>query len=127
MYIYSKNKKAIESILRNTQSGGVCINECLLHQAEYAVPFGGVGHSGMGSYHGEKSFATFTHERSILYKQQNMEGTNTSVKYPPYSDRKFKLMRLVMIGHPLLTKLKAYRTPLKVLVFILLLTLYFKK
>lgn len=124
LYVYSNKKADIEKILRNTQSGGVCVNECLLHQAEYSVPFGGVGNSGMGSYHGKRTFDTFSHQRSILYKTQSKEGPN-KIKYPPYTDRKYSILRFVLIKHPLLLKLKAYRTPLKLLFFLVLLGAYY--
>lgn len=83
LYVFTKKEKLAERVLRNTKSGGVCVNDCLMHQAEYGIPFGGVGTSGMGNYHGEKSFTTFTHERSMLVKKQKMEGSNVAVRYPP--------------------------------------------
>lgn len=112
-------------MLKNTRSGGVCVNDCLVHQAEYGVPFGGVGSSGMGSYHGSKSFSTFTHERSMLVKKQSMEGAN-SVRYPPYNERKYGLLRFLFIKHPLLLKMK--KMPVKlILILIALISFYLRK
>lgn len=88
------------------------------------MPFGGVGSSGMGNYHGKKSFDTFVHERSILYKTQGKEAPN-KVKYPPYTDRKYNILRFVLIKHSLLLKLKAYRSPLKLLFFLVLIGAYY--
>jgi hypothetical protein len=91
------------------------------------LPFGGVGNSGMGNYHGEKSFDTFTHERSMLIKKQKMEGMN-GVRYPPYTDRKYSILRFVLVKHPFMIWLKAYRSPLKLLaVLIALVAVYLKR
>ncbi|KAI9482799.1 MAG: Aldehyde/histidinol dehydrogenase [Benjaminiella poitrasii] len=117
LYVFSQNQKLTEKVLRNTQSGGVCVNDCLMHQAEYGMPFGGVGASGMGNYHGQKSFMTFTHERSMLIKKQKMESA-LSVRYPPYNERKYNLLRFVMVKHPFMLKLKAYRKPIKALILL---------
>lgn len=94
---------------------------------EYGIPFGGVGESGMGSYHGSKSFATFTHERSMLIKKQTMEGSNNAVRYPPYTSRKFAILRFVLVKHPLLLKLKVFKSPLKVLAVFIALLFYLKR
>ncbi|CEI85843.1 Putative Aldehyde dehydrogenase [Rhizopus microsporus] len=120
LYVFTQKKKLAEQVLRNTRSGGVCINDCLVHQAEYSLPFGGVGTSGMGNYHGEKSFNTFTHERGMILKKQNKERA-VSMRYPPYTDRKLKIISFVLVKHPWLVWLTAYRTPLKLITFILVL------
>ncbi|CEG64057.1 Putative Aldehyde dehydrogenase [Rhizopus microsporus] len=120
LYVFTQKKKLAEQVLRNTRSGGVCVNDCLVHQAEYSLPFGGVGTSGMGNYHGEKSFNTFTHERGMIIKKQNKERA-VSMRYPPYTDRKLKIISLVLVKHPWLVWLTAYRTPLKLITFILVL------
>ncbi|OBZ86842.1 Aldehyde dehydrogenase, dimeric NADP-preferring [Choanephora cucurbitarum] len=127
LYLFSNQKSSIEQVLNNTRSGGVTINDCLVHQAEYAIPFGGVGASGMGSYHGDKSFSTFTHERSMIIKKQTMEGSNQA-RYPPYSESKYALLRLVLGHHPLMLTLKKYKSPLKIIVAICaFLVFYFKR
>ncbi|RCI01893.1 Aldehyde dehydrogenase [Rhizopus stolonifer] len=126
LYIFSQKEKLAEKVLKNTQSGGVCINDCLTHQAEYAVPFGGVGTSGMGNYHGIKSYQTFTHERSMLIKKQAMEKAN-NVRYPPYTERKYDVLRLILVKHPFLLKLKAYKSPLKLLLSLIALLVFYLK
>ncbi|KAI8641803.1 Aldehyde/histidinol dehydrogenase [Parasitella parasitica] len=126
LYLFSKDQKLVDKVLRNTPSGGVCVNDCLMHQAEYGIPFGGVGASGMGNYHGAKSIATFTHERSMLVKKQKMEGA-IAVRYPPYTDRKHHLLRFIMVKHPLMLKLKSYRQPLKLLFAIIALLAFYLK
>ncbi|KAI8886941.1 aldehyde dehydrogenase [Backusella circina FSU 941] len=127
LYVFAKDKNFVETVTRQTQSGGVCVNDCLVHQAEYALPFGGVGNSGMGNYHGEKSFDTFTHERAMLIKKQKMEGMN-GVRYPPYTDRKYNILRFVLLKHPFMIWLKAYRRPLKLLaILVILVTAYLRR
>ena len=94
LYIFSKNKKVIKNILSSTTSGGVGINHVVVHLANPHLPFGGVGHSGMGSYHGEFGFKTFSHERAVL-KQGWF--TLTNLYFPPYNTKlsklAFKLLR----------------------------------
>ncbi len=70
LYIYSKNQSNIEKVLGRTSSGGVTINGFFSHYLENQLPFGGVGQSGMGSYHGVFGFRTFSHERAV-YVQEN--------------------------------------------------------
>jgi aldehyde dehydrogenase (NAD+) len=82
LYIFSKNNHFIKKILRETTSGGVAINHVILHLANPYLPFGGVGHSGIGSYHGEFGFKTFSHERAVL-KQGRL--TLSKLYFPPYS------------------------------------------
>ena len=81
---------AIKQIVNNTSSGGVCINDTIMHITEENLPFGGVGNSGMGSYHGKKSFETFTHYKSILNKSNVIDF---KFKYPPYKDFIMKFLR----------------------------------
>lgn len=88
LYIFSHNKKMVKNILSSTTSGGVAINHVILHLANPNLPFGGVGHSGMGSYHGEFGFKTFSHERSVL-KQGRF--TLTNLYFPPYTTKLSKL------------------------------------
>ena len=85
LYYFSKNKQSINKVVSLTSSGGVCINEVIMHFTEHNLPFGGVGASGMGNYHGKFSFATFSHAKCVLKKNPNME---LMIKYPPYTDNK---------------------------------------
>ncbi|RUS21091.1 fatty aldehyde dehydrogenase [Endogone sp. FLAS-F59071] len=91
LYTFSKNKETINKILDNTRSGGAVVNDTLMHFAEPSLPFGGVGPSGQGSYHGAKSFETFSHSRSTMIKEQNMEAVNI-LRYPPYSNEKSEVL-----------------------------------
>lgn len=64
-YYFGKNRKAKE-VLAKTTSGGACVNDTIMHIANHKLPFGGVGNSGMGNYHGHESFLAFSHERAVL-------------------------------------------------------------
>lgn len=99
LYIYTEEKATYEKILDNTQSGGACINDVLMHVQELALPFGGLGPSGMGSYHGAKSFETFSHERATMIKSSGLEGA-MNARYPPYNNSKKILFTLLTVGLP---------------------------
>ncbi|CAO3688786.1 unnamed protein product [Umbelopsis ramanniana] len=99
LYIFSKSEKTANWVLDRTQSGGCCVNDTLMHLQELSLPFGGVGPSGQGNYHGERSFTTFTHERTTMYKDASAEKVN-EVKYPPYNEDKFKVLSFMVYGLP---------------------------
>lgn len=82
LYFFSKNIKNIDYILENTSSGGVCINDTISHLVSHNLPFGGVAESGNGAYHGEESFKTFTHSKSILKKGK----FDPKIKFAPYNN-----------------------------------------
>jgi len=90
LYIFSGNTSNQNQILANTSSGSVAINETLMQFACPDLPFGGVGDSGMGSYHGEKGFQTFSHMRSVLNKTTWFD---LNVRYPPFNENKVWTMR----------------------------------
>ncbi|KHD89594.1 MAG: aldehyde dehydrogenase [Bdellovibrio sp. ArHS] len=94
LYIYSNSKLNIERVLNETSSGGVCVNDSILHFMNPHMPFGGIGHSGMGSSHGFYGFRNFSHEKAVL--TQSWLGRMTRLIYPPYSDWKLKLIRLLL-------------------------------
>ncbi|MBR5579057.1 MAG: aldehyde dehydrogenase family protein [Lachnospiraceae bacterium] len=71
-YIFSKDQNMINQVNREFSYGGGCVNDCLLHIANSYLPFGGVGNSGMGAYHGYYSFKTFSHEKAILVSNNNL-------------------------------------------------------
>ena len=91
LYYFSESQKQIEKVLKESSSGGVTINDTIIHVASSYLPFGGVGNSGMGSYHGKYSFECFSHSKSVLKR-----GTFTefSFRFPPYKE-KIKLLRKV--------------------------------
>lgn len=81
LYIFSKSNRFIQSVLDRTSSGGVCVNDTISHITTSSLPFGGVGDSGMGQYHGKKGFDAFSHHKSVLKKSFLMDY---SMRYPPY-------------------------------------------
>lgn len=92
LYYFSENQSNIEKVLNNTSSGGVTINDTIIHVASSHLPFGGVGASGIGSYHGKESFNTFTHRKSVVKRGTFMD---IGVRYAPYKD-KIKMLRKLM-------------------------------
>lgn len=92
LYIFSTDKKFCDKVMNGTSSGGVLINDTLMHVGETSIPFGGIGPSGMGSYHGKASFDCFTHVRSTMTKGLNpLLEKVMAVRYAPYSEQKLKL------------------------------------
>ena len=92
-YIFSRNKKLIREFMRRTRSGNACINETVMQIASPYLPYGGIGSSGIGRYHGKKSFETFSNLRSVLVKSNLLD---IPIRYPPYSKLKSKIISLLM-------------------------------
>ncbi|XP_054427140.1 aldehyde dehydrogenase, dimeric NADP-preferring [Pteronotus mesoamericanus] len=82
LYVFSKNDKVIKKMIAETSSGGVTANDVILHLSVHSLPFGGVGNSGMGSYHGKHSFVTFSHRRACLVRSLGKEDAFRG-RYPP--------------------------------------------
>lgn len=93
LYIFSNDQAAARRVLDCCSFGGGCINDTILHLASSHMGFGGVGNSGMGCYHGKRSFNTFTHERSVLCQSTLID---IPLRYFPYSKLKDKLTRMVL-------------------------------
>jgi len=93
LYLFTENEKNKEKVLQETSSGGACINDVIMHLANPNLPFGGVGSSGLGAYHGKTSFATFSHKKSILTKTTKI---NLPLTVPPYSNQMLKNLKFVM-------------------------------
>ena len=87
-YYFSKNKKKAKKVMKYMSFGGGCINDTIMHLTNDNLPFGGVGRSGMGEYHGRKSFETFSHYKSVLKKGK----LEVNVKYPPYNKKKLNFV-----------------------------------
>jgi aldehyde dehydrogenase (NAD+) len=92
LYVFG-NDAVAERVLEATSSGGACVNATLLHLAVPELPFGGVGESGSGAYHGRTGFDTFSHRKSVL---QRPTRPDPSVMYPPYTRLKDRLLRRFM-------------------------------
>ena len=93
LYLFSNDRKTIKYLTNVIRFGGGCINDTIVHLASPKMPFGGVGNSGMGSYHGFKGFETFSHFKSILKKSNKLD---LPVRYQPYTKTKEKLARIFM-------------------------------
>ncbi|MGX7107986.1 aldehyde dehydrogenase [Facklamia miroungae] len=92
-YIFSQNKEAINYFTMNLSFGGGCINDTMLHLGNPNLPFGGVGPSGRGAYHGYASFKAFTHQKSMLKRSTCF---NPHLMFPPYTDFKHKILRKIL-------------------------------
>nr|CAG8500065.1 2207_t:CDS:2 [Entrophospora candida] len=99
LYIFTKNDKTSQYLTDKIRSGGVCINDCLMHFTVSTLPFGGLGPSGIGSYHGKKSFDTFTHERSVFASPYYLEKL-MELRYPPYKDKNYKILHWIFFSDP---------------------------
>ena len=93
LYCFTEDRRVKERILKKCRFGGGCINDVVIHLATSEMPFGGVGESGMGSYHGRTGFEEFSHTRSIVDKKTWMD---MPVRYQPYTGFKEKLLRLFL-------------------------------
>lgn len=83
IYLFSNDEKIQQKVIKNTSSGTICINDVIVHSALKTLPFGGVGQSGIGRYHGKASFDTFSNNKSIMKKSLMMDP---SLRYPPYPE-----------------------------------------
>ncbi|XP_314005.5 aldehyde dehydrogenase family 3 member B1 isoform X4 [Anopheles gambiae] len=97
MYIFTLDTKIQELFVTGTRSGSMCLNDTIMQYAVEALPFGGVGPSGMGSYHGKYSFDTFVHKKSCLTKDFNPIGEKLAAsRYPPYSESKLSFLSTLL-------------------------------
>ncbi|KAM4046087.1 aldehyde dehydrogenase family 3 member A2 isoform 1-T1 [Anomaloglossus baeobatrachus] len=97
LYAFANDKKIIKKMISQTSSGGVTGNDVIMHFTVNELPFGGVGHSGIGAYHGKHTFDTFSHKRACLIKSLSMEGAN-KLRYPPYSQKKLDWAKFLLMS-----------------------------
>jgi aldehyde dehydrogenase (NAD+) len=90
-YVFTKDGSFADSLIENYAFGGGCINDVLMHLANHNLPFGGVGSSGIGHYHGKRSFSTFSHSKAVLKQSAWLELA--SFKFPPFNDKKFSFLK----------------------------------
>ena len=90
LYLFTSSRETRRHVLATTSSGGVCINHVILHLGDPRLPFGGVGDSGIGAYHGKAGFDAMSHHKSVLYKPQRPD---VRLIYPPYTRRIEKVLR----------------------------------
>jgi len=94
-YLFTKDKKFERQVVASISAGGMVVNDTAIHLTNHHLPFGGVGESGMGAYHGKFSFETFSHKKAVLYR--GFMG-DLMVRYPPYTTRKQKIVRCLLTG-----------------------------
>ena len=92
LYVFADDRRAVNQILDSTVSGAAAVNECTVHPIVHDFPFGGVGNSGMGRYHGDWGFRAYTNARGVLHHSARIDP---ALRYPPY-DRRQLLRRMVM-------------------------------
>ena len=92
LYVFSTNKAFAQKTITNFSFGGGCINDTVIHFGNMRLPFGGVGHSGMGAYHGKRSFDTFSHRKPVVRKANWLD---IPLRYAPYGD-KLKTLRTLL-------------------------------
>jgi aldehyde dehydrogenase (NAD+) len=90
LYVFTGSHATRDHVLAETSSGGAAVNATMYHVAVPGLPFGGIGASGMGAYHGKASFETFSHKKSVLKKPPKPDP---ALAYPPYTDKKDRLIR----------------------------------
>ena len=92
LFIFTENKSFAKKIIQNYSFGGGCINDTVIHFSNNRLPFGGVGHSGIGAYHGKRSFDTFSHQKAIVKKGNWLD---IPMRYAPYKGKLKNLRRLL--------------------------------
>mmetsp|Transcript_26553 Transcript_26553/g.74206 ORF Transcript_26553/g.74206 Transcript_26553/m.74206 type:complete len:507 (+) Transcript_26553:89-1609(+) len=97
LYFFTTDAAARERVLRETTSGVCNINDCMMNMTNPELPFGGVGRSGMGSYHGEASFLTFSHKKSVLVKTNWLD---VPLRYPPYTPNSVRALSMIATARP---------------------------
>lgn len=103
LYVFSSSQREIDTILAQTSSGGVCINDTVMQVAIADLPFGGVGNSGFGAYNGKHTFELFSHHKSVLHRKTWLDS---DIRYPPFTDSKKSLtLRLLNFQLPSLPSL----------------------
>ena len=93
LYVFTRRPEVENDVVDRTSSGGVCVNGTIMHIGNPEVPFGGVGPSGMGAYHGRFGFETFSHRKSVLSRGF---GFDPKLLYPPYGKLKTRLVKRFM-------------------------------
>jgi len=93
LYVFATSRAVQQSVLQRTSSGGACVNATVLHFAVPGLPFGGVGESGYGAYHGREGFETFSNRKPVMSKPVRPEPL---VQYPPWSGLKQRVLRKVL-------------------------------
>jgi acyl-CoA reductase-like NAD-dependent aldehyde dehydrogenase len=92
-YIFSKRESFVDFFVQNFSAGGVLVNDTLMHLGHEELPFGGVGTSGIGNYHGFSSFACFSHTKSVMKQKYWFDAF---YRYPKYTPKRLRFLRKIM-------------------------------
>ncbi|MHC4435065.1 MAG: aldehyde dehydrogenase family protein, partial [Planctomycetota bacterium] len=93
LYVFSRDKDFQRTVLSETSSGGVCMNDTIIHLTAHRLPFGGVGNSGFGKYHGKAGFDTFSNQKSVLRQTLLFDVPR---RFPPTDEKSLKIMRTIL-------------------------------
>ena len=98
LYIFSERQAYQDKILASTSAGGTCVNDCIMHLTNPHLPFGGVGTSGFGAYHGKAGFDEFSHNRAQSWSGERGSTLTASARFPPYNDANVEKMKTFIFG-----------------------------
>ncbi|MFG0294688.1 MAG: aldehyde dehydrogenase family protein [Maioricimonas sp. JB045] len=102
MYVFTKERDLIDQVIAETHSGGLCINDTVMHLANHDLPFGGIGQSGMGQYHGRWGIEAFSQSRAVY---EHRLRPDPPMRYPPFDEKSEEVTRWIMSGRPTLWQL----------------------
>lgn len=94
-YVFTRSPQYVRTVLEQVSFGGGCVNDVVMHLANHNLPFGGVGNSGMGSYHGKEGFDTFSHHKSVLH---NRTHPDLPLRYAPYDEKRLPALQKILLG-----------------------------
>ena len=92
LYLFTDNNSFEKEIIEKVSFGGGCVNDTIIHCTSEGLPFGGIGRSGIGNYHGKASFDAFSHKKSVV---KSKKFADISMKYPPFNEKKLELIKKV--------------------------------
>ena len=92
-YVFTRDEDTAKHIIKSISYGGGCINDVILQVSNHYMPFGGVGSSGTGSYHGKFGFDTFSHKKSIVWSETKID---LPIRYAPFSPLKFRMLKKIL-------------------------------
>jgi aldehyde dehydrogenase (NAD+) len=92
-YLFTNNKELEKQFVQDVSAGGITINDTVLHVTVKDLPFGGVGESGIGAYHGKFSYETFSHKKGVLYRSFSGDA---DLRYPPYTPKKKMVLKALL-------------------------------
>lgn len=103
-YLFTNNKKLKQQFVMSVSAGGLVVNDTSVHLAVHTLPFGGVGESGTGAYHGKFSFDAFSHKKAVLYRAF---AGDAPLRYPPYTRGKLRILKVLIGGGGILNLIRA--------------------